>query len=196
MKRDELLAKGFTEEQVTEILNTYHAYDKEKDNQIKSLSNEVEAGKSLQLQNAELQKQLDDLNKAKLTEQEKLELDKKETQQKLADAKKIYNTAKAKEILAGLDVPDTLINRLVTTDENETITNANVYKSQFETYKEKIEKSTKANIQNLDGKPQPTNIPQQSDSMTLDKFKKMSLTEQSRWKKENQDAYRSLMGEN
>lgn len=195
MKREELIAKGFTEEQVTDILNMFHANDKQKDEQIKAMTNQIEADKNIQLKNSELQKQLDELNRAKLTEQEQIELDKKETAKKLAEADKIYNTAKAKEILAGLDVPDTLIGRLVTSNEEETIANANAYKNQFEIYKSQIEKSTKASIQNLDGKPQPTNIPQGDNVMNLEKYNKMTLTEKMRWKKENPEAFNTLMGE-
>lgn len=193
MKRDELLAKGFTQEQVTDILNVYHTYDKEKDDQIKALAGEVTTG---QTQNAELQRQIDEINRAKMSEQEKLELDKKETKQKLEEAQKIYNTAKAKEILAGLDVPDTLLSRLVTSDENETITNANTYKTQFETYKEKIEKTTKESIQNMAVKPKPSNIPPNDDVVTLDKYNTMTLTDKIRWKKENPESYDVLMGKN
>lgn len=196
MKREELIAKGFTEEQVTDILNMFHANDKQKDEQIKAMTNQIEVDKNIQLKNAELQKQLDELNRAKLTEQEQIELDKKETAKKLAEADKIYNTAKAKEILAGLDVPDTLIGRLVTSDEAETIANANAYKNQFEMYKSQIEKSTKASIQNLDGKPQPTNIPQGENVMNLEKYNKMTLTEKMRWKKENPEEFDTLMSEN
>ena len=44
MKREELLAKGYTEEQVTDLLNTFHSVNKE--NQI--LKSELENASSIE----------------------------------------------------------------------------------------------------------------------------------------------------
>ena len=41
MRREDLLAKGYTEEQVTDLLNTFHGINKEKDKQIADLQSEV-----------------------------------------------------------------------------------------------------------------------------------------------------------
>ena len=90
MKREELLAKGYTEEQVTDLLNTFHSINSEN----KLLKNEVQAKQDLVNQNLELQRQLDEINKANMSEQERLASEKAETEKYLANAKKIYNRAK------------------------------------------------------------------------------------------------------
>ena len=41
MKREDLLAKGYTEEQVTDLLNMFHGINKEKDKKIADLQSEV-----------------------------------------------------------------------------------------------------------------------------------------------------------
>ena len=65
MNRETLLEKGFSEEQVTEILNTFHNSNNEIKKQLEETKKQVEVDK------AELQKQLDAINEANLTEQEK-----------------------------------------------------------------------------------------------------------------------------
>lgn len=189
MKREELLAKGYTEEQVTDLLNTFHSINSEN----KLLKNEVQAKQDLVNQNLELQRQLDEINKANMTEQEKIATEKAEADKYYSNAKKIYNTAKAKEILAGLDIDDQLINTLVSEDETATINNATLLKTKMENLKEATIKQTKDSIANLDIKPNPTNIPQENECMTLEKFNKLSMTEQVVFKRENPEAYEELM---
>ncbi len=188
MKREELLAKGYTEEQVTDLLNTFHSINSEN----KLLKNEVQAKQDLVNQNLELQRQLDEINKANMSEQERLASEKAETEKYLANAKKIYNTAKAKEILAGLDVDDQLIETLVSEDESATVNNAMLLKNKFDSLREITIKQTKENIANLDIKPNPTNIPQENDVMTVEKFQKMTLSQQVQWKRNNEEEYENL----
>lgn len=185
MKREELLAKGYTEEQVTDILNTYHGLNKENEN----LKSQLQSSKT---SNEELQNQLNAINEANLTEQEKLAKKEAEIEKNLANSRKIYNTAKAKEILAGLDVDDDLIARLVSDDEQVTINSATLLKTKLETIKDLAIKKTKEEIANLNVKPTPTNIPQESDAMTAEKFNKMSMTDQLMWKRENAEEYNNL----
>lgn len=192
MKRDELLAKGYTEEQVTDLLNTFHSINAE-NNQLKAnITTLTENSNSLAEKINGLQKQIDEENKAKLTEQEQIDLNFKQSQQKLDEANKIYNRAKAKEILAGLNVSDTLLENLVSSDEKATIANANEFLNQFNSYKSEIEKKTRESITNIDAKPQPTNIPQGEDVMTPEKFKTLSMMEQKNWKDNNLDAYNQM----
>jgi hypothetical protein len=188
MKREELLAKGYTEEQVTDLLNTFHSINSEN----KLLKNEVESKQELVNQNLELQRQLDEINKANMTEQEKLESEKAEVEKNLANARKIYNKAKVKEILAGENIDEQLIDNLVSEDEATTIANANLFKTTLEGLKETVAKQTKESITNLDVKPQPTNIPQGDDTMTAEKFNSMTLTEQVMWKRENAQEYEQI----
>lgn len=188
MKREELLAKGYTEEQVTDLLNTFHSINSEN----KLLKNEVQAKQDLVNQNLELQRQLDEINKANMSEQERITKEKADADKYYSDAKKIYNTAKAKEILAGLDIDEQLITTLVSEDENATINNATLLKNRLESLKESTIKQTKESIANLDIKPTPTNIPQENNVMTVEKFNSMALTDQIMWKKENGQEYEQL----
>lgn len=189
MKREDLLAKGYSEEQVTDLLNMYHTQNTE----ISNLNKKLESKSELEKQNAELQKQIDSINREKLTEQEKLELAKQETEKNLKESRKIYNKAKVKEILAGYDIEDDIINSFVTEDENTSINGANLFKARLDTIIANTTKSVQDKISSLDVKPTPTNIPQESTGMTREKFNKMSMTEQVEFKRENPEAYENLM---
>lgn len=188
MKRENLLAKGYTEEQVTDILNTFHGINKEND----KLKGQVLEQSDLQNTVKELQEKLDAINKEKLTEQEKLELDKQEIAKNLRESKIIKNRAKAMEILSGLDIDETLINTLVTEDENSTIANATALKSKFDSYKEVVEKQTKEAITNLDVKPNVSNVPQDDGAMTWEKFSSLSVDEQNKFAMENPTEFENL----
>lgn len=193
MKREDLLAKGYTEEQVTDILNTLHSVSKDKDKQIADLQSEVLTKGEFETKYNAAQHQLDEMNKANMTEQEKFEAMKKEAETNLRNSKIIVNKAKAKEILSGLDIDESLIDTLVSEDEQATINNANLLKNRFTTFKDTVEKQTRESITNLNVKPETTNVPQQDDGvMTLDKFYKMSNEEQIKFVNENPEAIQNL----
>lgn len=193
MKREELLAKGYTEEQVTDILNTLHSVSKDKDKQIADLQSEVLTKGEFETKYNAVQHQLDEMNKANMTEQEKFEAMKKEAETNLRNSKIIVNKAKAKEILSGLDIDENLIDTLVSEDEQTTINNANLLKNRFTTFKDTVEKQTRESITNLNVKPDTTNVPQQGDNvMTLDKFYKMTNEEQIKFVNENPGAIENL----
>lgn len=193
MKREDLLAKGYTEEQVTDILNTLHSVSKDKDKQIADLQSEVLTKSEFETKYNAAQHQLDEMNKANMTEQEKFEAMKKEAEANLRNSKIIVNKAKAKEILSGLDIDESLIDTLVSEDEQATINNANLLKNRFTTFKDTVEKQTRESITNLNVKPETTNVPQQDDGvMTLDKFYKMTNEEQIKFVNENPGAVENL----
>ena len=193
MKREELLAKGYTEEQVTDILNTLHSVSKDKDKQIADLQSEVLTKGEYETKYNDVQHQLDEIKKANMTEQEKFEAMKKEAETNLRNSKIIVNKAKAKEILSGLDIDESLIDTLVSEDEQTTINNANLLKNRFTTFKDTVEKQTRESITNLNAKPETTNVPQQDDGvMTLDKFYKMTNEEQIKFVNENPGAIEKL----
>lgn len=189
MKREELLAKGYTEEQVTDLLNTFHKVNEEN----KILTNELGKKSELEAKNLELQKQLDEINKASMTEQERIAKEKEEIAKNLKDSRIIKNTALAKDILAGMEVDDKLVKRLVSEDENETVELASLFKTKLDNDKEKHYKEAKESLINANVTPTPTNVPQNDDSMTVEKFNSMTLTEQVMWKKENAQEYENLM---
>lgn len=193
MKREELLAKGYTEEQVTDILNTLHSMSKDKDKKIADLQSEVLTKGEFETKYNTVQHQLDELNKANMSEQEKYEAMKKEAEENLRNSKIIVNKAKAKEILSGLDIDESLINTLVSEDENVTLNNANLLKNRFTTFKDTIEKQTRESITNLNVKPKTTNVPQKDDSvMTFEKFASMTNEEQTKFAMEHPEELAKL----
>ncbi len=188
MKREELLAKGYTEEQVDEILGIYHQNDKK----VKDLERQIEEDKAIKVKNQELQKQIDDINEANLSEQEKLAKKEAEIETRLSNARKIENTAKAKEILASYDVDDELISRLVSDNLEETVNMANLFKTKIDTIRTTVANETREKLANADVKPTPTNISQDDGIMTLEKLKAMTMTEQLMFKRENPDIYAEI----
>ena len=178
IKREDLAAKGYTEEQITDILNTYHKMGEEvkKANEAAKQSNTLVEG---------LQKQLDDINQANMTEQEKMAQKEREIETNLANSRKIYNKAKAKELLAGYEIEDEIIDNLISEDENITISNANRFKSRLDTIIANTTKKVQDNIASRDVKPVASNIPQEDEGMTKEKFFKLPMSEQVKFKREN-----------
>jgi hypothetical protein len=196
MNREEakkILGENATEEQITNLLNNYHIQESAK---LKELQNQVN---SLNEQNSkysdydEIKSKLDEINKANMSEQEKLEQMKKETELNLKNSRIIVNTAKAKSILAGLDLDDDIISLVVSDDENKTISNANKLKSKFDIQKENVAKETKETLISADLTPTMTNVNQNENAtMTFDKFADMSTEEQNKWLAENPNGLENL----
>lgn len=197
MNREEarkILGEGATEEVITNFLNNYHIQESEK---VKTLENELN---SLKEQNDKysdydsIKKQLDDINKANMTEQEKLEQMRKETETNLKNSRIIVNTAKAKEILAGLNLEDDLISLVVSDDAQKTIDSANKLKAKFDSQKESVAKETKESLTSLDLNPSISNVNQneQDGVMTFDKFSNLSAEEQNKWIQEHPTEFENL----
>lgn len=190
MKREELIAKGYSEEQVTEILNMVHGNDENFKKQISSLQNE---NKKYSDENATYKSQLDEINKANMSEQEKLEQMKRDTEKNLRDSKIIVNKAKATEILAGLGLNEKVINKLVTDDENETLENANTLLSDIKAMRDNIVKETQESLLKRDTKPSGSNDPNNDNGeMTKEKFYKLSYEEKLEFKRSNPEEYENL----
>ena len=196
MNREEarkILGEGATEEQITNLLNSWHIQESAK---VKELETQVS---SLTEQNSKysdydsIKKQLDDINKANMTEQEKLEQMKKETEANLKNSRIIVNTAKAKEILTGLDLDDELISLVVSDNADKTIANANKLKAKFDSQKEIVAKQTKETLINVDLKPTVSNVNQNDDGiMTFEKFGNLSAVEQEKWINEHPTEFENL----
>ena len=75
-----------------------------------------------------------------MTEQEKIELLKKETEENHRKSATILNKAEIKTILAGVSVSDELIESLVTNDKEKSIANATNLLNAITSIKEKTEK--------------------------------------------------------
>lgn len=185
MKREELIAKGYTEEQVTDILDMYHEQEKV----VKDANAKLTESKTLA---QSLQNQLDEINKANMSEQEKMETMRKETEKNYAESRKVYNKAKVKEVLAGYEVEDELIDSLVTDDETTSLTSANMLKTRLDTIIANTTKKVQDNIASLDVKPNASNVPQDA-GMTFDKFADLSAAEQERFIVEHPNEYQELI---
>ena len=186
MKREDLLAKGFTQEQVTEILNMFHNTNQEN----AALQSQIDSAKQFEAKYNEAQKQLDAIAQSQMTEQEKMAAQKAETEKNLRESRIIVNKAVAKEILAGYDVDDALIEKLVDEDKDATVASANLFKTKLETLAEASAKKAKEELTKLDVKPNPTNVPTGEPVMTKEKFNAMTMVQQKAWKDANIDKYR------
>lgn len=191
MTREEakkILGENATEEQVSNLLNSYHNSMKTKEAELKQAQETLAKYSDYDA----LKNQLDEINKAKMTEQEKLEADKKTAEENLKQSRIILNKAKAKEVLSGYDIDDELINSLVNDDETLTLKNANLLKTKMDTFKDSVTKEVQSQITSLDVKPTPTNIPQKDDAMTLDKFSNLSAEEQNKFMEEHPEEFENL----
>lgn len=191
MSRDDIkkmLGEGVTEEQVTNVLNLIHTSNKEKDEQIKGL----ETINSQFADYDELKKYKEEVEKSKMTEQEKLEQLRKETQENYAKSQVILNTTKAKEILAGLDLDDDIISSLVSNDETKTINNATKLRDKMNTLKENTIKQTKEELNTLNLQPNIENKVLDDGVMTSDKFFDLSSEEQEKFINEHPDEFNNL----
>ena len=187
-KAKQILGDGASEEQVTEFLNAFHSELREKEKEISNLNSKLNS----QSDYDELKKKLDDIEKANMTEQEKLANMQKEAENNLKQSKMIVNKAKATEILAGLNISEDIINSLVRDDEATTLTNANNLKSQIENMREETIRKTKEELATIDVKPNISNVRQNDSEMTWEKFTKLSQEEQNKFAKENPEEFEKL----
>ena len=192
-KAREILGEGATEEQITNLLNSYHIDETEKVKELEKQISTLTEKTNKYSDYDSIKKQLDDINKANMSEQEKLEAQKKEIEKNLRDSRIIVNTAKAKEILAGLDLDDDTISLVVTDDETSTINRANNLKTKFDTMKENVAKQTKESFMNADLTPPLPNVKQNENAIdTFAKFRGLSASEQEKWLSENPDGLSKL----
>lgn len=198
MKRDDIkkiLGENATEEQISNLLNAFHEKESETKKQVEDTNKRLEDLENKLNQQSDydsIKKQLDDINKANMTEQEKMEAQKKEIAQKLHEASIIVNTAKAKEILAGENIDEDIIDRFVTDDMETTVSIANKFKNALNTLKSNVEKQTRESLSTQDLKPSMTNVNQDDGIMTLEKFSDLSAEEQNKWLQENPNGLNNL----
>lgn len=185
-----ILGESATEEQITNLLNQWHIDEsskiKELENQVKDLSKKTEQYSDYD----EIKTKLDEINKANMTEQEKLEQQRKEIAQNLSNSRKIYNKAKAMEILAGENVDEKIIDSLVTDDLDSTLATINALKTNLTTIKDSVATKTQESLATLNISPTISNVPQ--DSMTMDKFLDLSAEEQDKFINEHPNEFNNL----
>lgn len=195
MTRDEareILGEGATEEQITNLLNKMHLNNSSKVKNLEQQLNELKEQNEKYSDYDSLRKKLDDIEKEKMTEQERIEADKKATAENLYKSKIMLNTTTAKQILADYDLSDEEISALVRDDMDATLSIVNKFKERFDNYREKVEKKTREDLTNLDLKPSITNVNQNEDVMTFDKFSKLSASEQEKFINEHPDEFEKL----
>ena len=191
-KAREILGENATEEQITNLLNSWHIEESAKVKDLEGKVNDLTNENSKYSDYDSIKKQLDDINKANMSEQEKLAAKQKEIEENLKNSRIIVNTAKAKDILAGLNVNDTIVSKLVSDDETATINAANDLKTMLETQKEEVAKKTKEELLTPNVQPTISNVPQSNDAMTMDKFMLLSADEQNKFITEHPEEFNNL----
>ena len=189
MKREELIAKGYTEEQATELLNLFHS----ENNEMKS--NNAQLQKDLNIANqtiTELNKaqvQLKELQQAQMTDQQKLDAMKAETEKNLAESRKIVSKAQAKTIFAEIGgIDDAILDTLVSEDLTQTEANAKALVDLIKSRDAETAKKTKEDLANLNVLPTPSNAKDggKGDSqMTKEEFNKLTREEKTKIFKED-----------
>ena len=195
MNRDEakkILGENATEEQITNFLNNYHLNENAK---VKELQDQLDALKSENSKYSDydtIKTKLNQIEQANMTEQQKLDQMKKETENNLRESRIIVNTAKAKEILAGENIDEKLIASLVDDNLENTIAKATMFKQTLTNLKDSVAKQTKESLVNADLKPTIPNVNPNENVMTLDKFSNMSAEEQNKWLQDNPNGLENL----
>lgn len=191
MNRDEarkILGEGATEEQITNLLNSFHNAEKSKNDKIATLESQLQQYSDYDA----IKTKLNEIETANLTREQQIALSEQQAKENLAKSKVILNTTKAKEILSGLDLDDETISMLVSDDEQKTINNATRLKAKFDSMKETITKETTENLMNTDLKPSISNVNQNEDVMTIDKFSNLSAEEQEKFINEHPEEFEKL----
>ena len=195
MTREEaknILGENATEEQITNLLNAYHVNESNKVKDLEAKLNGLQEQSKKYSDYDEIKAKLEEINKANMTEQEKIAKEKEEIAKNLAESRIIKNTAKAKDILAGLNVNDAIISRLVSENEDDTLKSVNELKAMLESQKELVAKETRESLTNVNLDPTLPNVNQNDDAMTFEKFGSMSAEEQEKWIAENPNGLENL----
>lgn len=191
-----LLGENATDEQITALLNKFHEEQKElKD----KLANVEKTNADLTAANKDLQgykTKIDEIEREKLSEQEKFALAQKELEEKNRQADLRLNAIEAKSILMGAGISDEraaeLVKSIVKDKMEDTVAAANLLAQEFSSIKEITAKATREELANLDVKPNPSNKVDDSKPITRETFRKMSQKEQNEFIKEHPDEFYNL----
>lgn len=194
MKREDLLAKGFTEEQVTEILNMHHNESLQVNKENERLKGELASANEKVASYSNMEQEYNAYKQSLMTEQEKFEAMKQEAAKNLAMSKRVYNEAQAKTILAEIGgIDEAVLNSIVSEDSEKTIANANALVNLVKAREEETIKKTKEDIQNLNILPTPSNVPSGEKMIkTFEDFDKLSYDEQVKFAEEHPDEFNNL----
>lgn len=193
MKREELLAKGYTEEQVSELLDMFHKNSANLTKQNENLASELAVANNKIAGLTEKEQELNSIKQAQLSDADKIALDKEQAAKNLSESKKILNEAKARVILAEIGgVSDSVLKSLITEDEATTIQNANDLLNQFKTFREQTVNKTKEELSSIDIKPAPSNTNLDANTMDWEKFSALSDEDQIKFQEEHPDEFAKL----
>ena len=194
MDRKTLLDKGFTEEQVTEILNGFHAEQSAIQEQNAQLIKDLESKNKQVTELIGYKAQIEEIQKAQMSDAEKIAAQKKEAEEYLAKAKITNNTATAKSILASIGITDEgIISTVVDSDEAKTIEKANALKTAFVTREEEAAKKAKEELSKIDITPPGSNVqPNADNAMTWEKYTQLSDEEQAKFATEHPEEFNNL----
>lgn len=192
-KAREILGEGATEEQITNLLNNYHFEESSKVKDLESKIDSLTQTNSKYSDYDTIKKELDDIKKANMTEQEKFEAMKKATEENFKISKMAVARAKAREILAGENLTDDDIEDLVSDDLDKTIEKATRWKNNITNIKSNIEKVTTEKLTTVDLKPTIPNVnPNENVIDSFEKFANMSAEEQNKWLQDNPNGLEKL----
>lgn len=209
MTREEvkkILGEDATDVQITNFLNYHHSFEKTKNDEINGYKNTINEHSDYD----NIKKELDDLKKANMTNEELLVEKQKELDNALAKAKeeetkllKKQNSLEAKSILMDAGITDEeqlkgILSSISSDNKEATILNANNIANSIKTIKETTEKTVKEQLMN--GEPNPNvaggKKADSDNTMTKEKFQKLLMEnfEQAKeWKDKNTEEYQRLM---
>lgn len=188
-----ILGEDATEQQITNFLNVIHLNNsKMEELRVENEANKI-AREEASRKAKEYEEQLAIIEKEKMSDVEKLELAKKEAEENLANSRRILSKAKAQEILSTVGITDEdIIKTVVSDDLDSTVANAQILANKFKFIQDETVKKTKEELANIDVKPNPTNVPQNDNQMTWEKFTALSVEEQSKFEQEHPDEFAKL----
>lgn len=200
MKREDLLEKGYTEEQVTELLNLWHTSNanitKENEKLKSDLATKNEEISGLNQKVSGLTKKEAELNaikQAQMSEEDKMAMKQKEIDENLKKSRITLNTAKAREIFSELGgIDEDILSTIVTDNEETTIANAQNWLNKIKSIKEETINKTKEEMSTLDLKPNPSNNLENQSGMTWETFDSLSSDEQMKFAEEHPDEFENL----
>lgn len=192
MDRKTLLEKGFTEEQVTMLLNDFHEEKNALETQNAKLSKDLE-DKSKEVQELIGYKtKVQEIEKSKMTEEDRIAAMRKEAEDILANAKIINNKAQATSILASVGITDeNIINDVTSSDNAKTIEAANRLALTFKAMQEETVKKTKEQLSKADITPPGSNNPN-NEVMTWEKFEGLSDEDKNKFAEEHPEEFNNL----
>lgn len=200
MRREELLEKGYSEQQVSELLDMFHKNSANLTKQNQDLASQLDSANNKIAGLTQTANEYNALKQSQMTDNEKLEAKIKEIEERekvakelLSQSQRTLNESKAKVILSEIGgVSDSVLKSLVTDDEATTIQNATDLLNQFKSFKEQTINKTKEDLSSIDIKPAPSNTNQDAGTMDWEKFSALSDEEQIRFQEEHPDEFAKL----